>query len=135
MRNLQIHLLAIVCAFLPVLASGAEPPDVEDGKGLVILYRQAKVKGAAIRFNMSGTSGLSGSLTNGSWINEQLVPGEYTYSVSSPSFDGRDSVTITVVEGHTYYVKGEILWGWPAGRAKFTLQSQATGQAELGTIK
>jgi hypothetical protein len=114
-----------------MIVVGAEPPAVEDGKGLVVLYRMSKAKGAAVRFNMTSNSGFSGSLTNGSWMFEQLEPGEYTYSVSSPSLDGQDSITVNVAAGQTCYLKGEIKWGWPAGRTKFSLQSEASGQTEL----
>ena len=135
MRKIRFRLLAVLIAFLPLIVVGAESPAVEDGKGLVILYRMTKAKGGAIRFNLRSSSGFSGSLANGSWLFEQLEPGEYTYSVSSPSFDGQDSITVKVVEGETYYLKGEIKWGWPAGRTKFTLRSEETGQTELAKIK
>ena len=135
MRKIRFRLLAALIAFLPLIVVGAESPAVEDGKGLVILYRMTKAKGGAIRFNLRSSSGFSGSLANGSWLFEQLEPGEYTYSVSSPSFDGQDSITVKVVEGETYYLKGEIKWGWPAGRTKFTLRSEETGQTELAKIK
>jgi len=135
MQKLRNLLLTISIALLPLPVVGAEPLAVESGKGLVILYRMAKMKGAAIRFNFRSSSGLSGSLANGSWLFEQLEPGEYTYSVSSPSFDGQDSITLNVAAGQTYFLKGEIKWGWPAGRTKFMLQSESSGQAELTKIK
>jgi hypothetical protein len=135
MQKFGTGLLALSIALLPLIVVGAEPPAVEEGKGLVVLYRMSKAKGAAVRFNMTSSSGLSGSLTNGSWMFEQLEPGEYTYSVSSPSLDGQDSITAKVAEGQAYYLKGEIKWDWPAGRAKFTMQPEASGQAELAKIK
>ena len=127
--------MTITPCLLIASSSAAEPPAVEDGKGLVILYRMAKAKGAAIRFNLRSSGGFSGNLSNGSWLFEQLEPGAYTYSVSSPSFDGQDSITVNVAEGQTYYLKGEIKWGWPAGRTKFAQQSESSGQAELAKIK
>jgi hypothetical protein len=135
MQKITAKLLVISIALLPLIVVAADPPAVEEGKGLVVLYRMSKAKGAAVRFNMTSTSGFSGSLVNGSWMFEQLEPGEYTYSVSSPSLDGQDSITVNVAEGQTYYMKGEIKWGWPAGRAKFTMQSEASGQTELAKIK
>ena len=56
-------------------------------------------------------------------------------SVSSPSFDGQDSITVNVTAGQTYYLKGEIKWGWPAGRTKFSSMPESSGQAELAKIK
>ena len=133
--KLRTLVLTISIALLSLPVVGAEPPAVEDGKGLVVLYRLANMKGAAIRFNLKSANGSSKSLPNGSWLYEQLEPGEYTYWVSSPSFDGQDSITLNVLAGETYYLKGEIKWGWPAGRAKFKLQSEASGVAELAKIK
>jgi hypothetical protein len=61
MQKFGTRLLAISIALLPLIVVGAEPPAVEDGKGLVVLYRMSKAKGAAVRFNMTSSSGLSGS--------------------------------------------------------------------------
>ena len=33
------------------------------------------------------------------------------------------------------YVKGEILWGWPAGRPKFTRMSDSEAQGDLAKMK
>ena len=132
-RSLQVFIIA---AFLsPLLCAAAEPPVPREGKGLVVIYRMAKAKGAAIRFNLKSSSGLSGNLSNGSWLHEQLEPDKYTYWVSSPSIDGQDSIVLNVTAGQTLYLKGEIKWGWPAGRTKFTLVPESTGKAELGKIK
>jgi len=135
MHKITILWVAVTTLALPVAVDAAVAPAVEDGKGLVILYRMSKAKGSAIRFNFKSSSGLSGSLLNGTWLFEQVEPGQYTYSVSSPSFDGQDSITVDVAAGQTYYLKGEIKWGWPTGRTKFELVSESAGQAELAKIK
>lgn len=129
--------MAILAALLLPLAHGAaEAPAAEEGKGLLVLYRMSKAnKVAAIGFNLRSSSGFSGNLSNGSWLFEQVAPGQYPYSVSSPSFDGQDSITVSVTAGQTYYLKGEIKWGWPAGRTKFSLMSELSGQAELAKVK
>ena len=135
MYKITILSVALAALALPVAVGAAVAPAVEEGKGLVVLYRMSKAKGAAIRFNFRSSSGFSGNLSNGSWLFEQVEPGQYTYWVSSPSFDGQDSITVNVSAGQTYYLKGEIKWGWPAGRTKFELVSESAGQAELAKIK
>ena len=132
-RSIQVFIIAVFLS--PLLGAAAEPPAPEEGKGLVVLYRLAKAKGAAIRFNLRSSSGLSANLSNGSWLYEQLEPGKYTYWVSSPSFDGQDAITLNVSTGQTLYLKGEIKWGWPAGRTKFALVPETTGKVELAKIK
>ena len=135
MQKVLVLSAALAALVLPAAVGAAVAPAVEEGKGLVILYRMSKAKGAAIRFNFRSSSGFSGSLSNGSWSFEYVEPGQYTYSVSSPSFDGQDSITVNVAAGQTYFLKGEIKWGWPAGRTKFELVSESAGQAKLATIK
>jgi hypothetical protein len=127
MYRIYIRLVMLAVLLLPLVVSAAEAPAVEEGKGLVVLYRMSKAKGAAIGFNLMSSSGFSGNLSNGSWLFEQVEPGPYTYSVSSPSFDGQDSITVNVTAGQTYCLKGEIKWGWPAGRTKFSLMPESSG--------
>lgn len=135
MYRMIVLMVALAALFVPVAVGAAVAPAVEDGKGLVVLYRESRAKGSAIRFNFRSSSGFSGMLSNGSWQFEQVEPGLYTYSVSSPSFDGQDTITVNVEAGRTYYLKGEIKWGWPAGRTKYVLMPEFDGQAELAKIK
>jgi len=135
MYKVTVLSIALASLVLPVAVGAAVAPAVEEGIGLVVIYRLSRAKGAAIRFNFRSSSGFSGNLSNGSWSFEQLEPGQYTYSVSSPSFDGQDSITVNVAAGQTYFLKGEIKWGWPAGRTKFELVPESAGQAELAKIK
>ncbi len=41
----------------------------------------------------------------------------------------------TLEAGQTVYVQGEILWGWPAGRPRFSRMSDAEAQARLAKLK
>jgi len=45
------------------------------------------------------------------------------------------SLMPTLEAGQTVYIQGEILWGWPAGRPKFTRMSDAEAQAQLAKLK
>lgn len=109
---------------------------VKPDKGLVVFYRPKRAKGAAIRFQIQDSDkGSIGALENGTIIRQDLEPGSYTFTVRSPSVDGSDSITLNVEAGMVYYVKGEILWGWPAGRPKFSRMSDSEAQSDLATIK
>lgn len=132
---LLVSLVVVLSVFsMPVLAEII--PAAKPDKGLVIFYRISKMKGKAIRFEISDRSkGSIGNLSNGTIIQKDMEPGEHTFTVRSPSFDGQDSITLNVETGKIFYVKGEILWGWPAGRSKFTLMQSAEAQADLAKIK
>ena len=78
MHRIYIRLVMLAALLLPLVISAAEAPVVEEGKGLVVLYRMSKAKGAAIGFNLRSSSGFSGNLSNGSWLFEQVEPGQYT---------------------------------------------------------
>ena len=136
--KLSLFLVSLVVALsvfsMPALSDNL--PAVKPDKGLVIFYRISKMKGKAIRFEISDSAkGSIGNLSNGTIIQKDLEPGEHTFTVRSPSFDGQDSITLNVEAGNIFYVKGEILWGWPAGRSKFSLMQSAEAQADLAKIK
>lgn len=132
--RLNVFLVALVIAlssFSPA-ALTASIPAAKPDKGLVVFYRPSRAKGAAIRFEIYEDSrGSIGLLSNGTMIQTDLEPGGYTFSVSAPSVDGRDSITVKVEANKVYYVKGEILWGWPAGRPKFRQMSESEAMADL----
>jgi hypothetical protein len=113
----------------------ADVPAIEEGKGLVVFYRPSKAKGGGIRFNMRGSNGLQHSLLNGTYLVEQLEPGEYTYTVSSPSVDATDAIVISVKAAEVYFVRGDLAVGWPAWRTKFAVVSEETGRAEFSKMK
>jgi len=108
-------------------------PTAKPDKGLVVFYRAKKAKGAAMRFQISDSSGLSvGNLSNGSMFYQYFDAGQKTFDVRSPSVDGSDLITLDIVAGETYFVQDEILWGWPAGWSKF---SRVPESQALPTIK
>ena len=135
-------IVSVVLFFISVVNTGfgmqvfaADVPVVEEGKGLVVFYRPSKAKGAGIRFNMRGSNGLQHSFLNGTYLAEQLEPGEYTYTVSSPSVDATDTIAISVEPAKVYFVRGELVVGWPAWRTKFAKVSEDKGRNELSKIK
>lgn len=130
-----ISLFIVLSGFSSSVFS-ADLPTVKSDKGLIIFYRVKKMKGAAIRFEINDSSkGSIGFLSNGTKIHKDLEPGNHTFTVRAPSVNGQDSISINAESGKTYYVKGEILWGWPAGRPKFTRMSDSEAQSDLAKMK
>ena len=140
MKNilLSLFLIAVTVASTAVsnLALSEDTPAVQSEKAQVVFYRPSRAKGAAIRFQIEDSAkGSIGALSNGAVVRKDLEPGSHTFTVRAPSVDGSDSITLNVVAGEVYYVKGEILWGWPAGRPKFSRMSDSEAQADLGKMK
>lgn len=111
------------------IASAAEAGPNE---GLVVFSRSSSFKGKAIRFNIEQDGRPIGQLLAGSTIEVPLAPGSYVFSVRAPSLDGQDFITINVEAGRTYFVEGEILWGWPTGRPKFKQVSESVAVTTPG---
>lgn len=109
--------------------SGALATEAGPDKGLVVFDRKSSMKGKAIRFNIEQDGRPIGQLLSGTTIEVPLAPGSYNFTVQAPSLDGQDFLNINVEAGWTYYVEGEILWGWPTGRPKFQLTSSSPGPA------
>ena len=131
-QSLFILALLIALNAIPIPALSDNTPMAQPENGQVVFYRPSRAKGAAIRFEIHDSSkGSIGALSNGTVIRKDLEPGGYTFSVRAPSVNGSDSITLHVEAGKVYYVKGEILWGWPAGRPKFTRMSGTEAQKEL----
>lgn len=133
-----IFLISIVVALssFSTPAVTATLPEAKPDKGMVVFYRISKMRGAAIRFEITDSAkGSIGSLSNGSVIHKNIEPGQYTFTVRTPSMNGQDSITLNVETGKTYYIKGEIIWGWPVGRPKFSQMADSAGQADLESIK
>ena len=74
-------------------------------------------------------------VSNGKILQNNLGPGDYSFSIRSPSVDGRGSNTVNIEAGKMYYVKGEVLIGWADGRPKFTRMSDTQAQADLAKMK
>ena len=135
-KRFSVLFSILACTILILTVKAEEEVKKSSPKGTVIFYRNRSAKGGAIRLNITGgDNGTVGILTNGSKIVKELPVGEFTFVVSSPSIAGRDSVTINVEAGKTYYVKGSTKLGWPAARSKFTLMDEAKGKAESDKIK
>lgn len=136
MKSRLISAFSVAITF--ILALSVQPvwpasvPSIKPDKGLVVFYRLKKAKGAAIRFEISDAGANSlGNLSNGSVIHKYLEPGQHTFRARSPSVDGNDSITLDVAGGNVYYVQGEILWGFPAGRPKFTQNTESQALADI----
>ena len=127
-------ILAIVGGVLSFHSPTTAEAQLEPGKAQVVFHRPDKFKGKATRFNIDQDGRQIGQLLAGTELSVTLDPGTYTFTASATSLDGVDQITLTVVAGMTYRVKGEVLAGWPVGRPKFTDVSESGAVANESTL-
>ena len=120
-------------AFSPAVLTASLPAAKPD-QGLVIIYRVSAFKGKAVRFNVNHAEGTLGQLLSGTYLYKHLEPGAHSFFVQGVSLDGQDSISVNVEAGKTYYIKGEVLMGWPAGRPKFRQMSESEALADLENL-
>ncbi|MBE1293329.1 MAG: DUF2846 domain-containing protein [Rhodobacteraceae bacterium] len=115
-------------------AQAAQVPAPRSGQGLIMFYRPRRAMAAAIRFDVNSSSGPVGNLSNGSVIAFHAPPGNYAFSVSTPSVAGSNSITVDLQAGQTAFVRADMRAGWPAGRGKFIRMPDDQARAEIAKI-
>ena len=136
MKNLIFCLIstaALTCLH-STFSLAANLPEAKSDKGLVVFYRSKTMKGAAIHMLIRSSEGAAGNLTNGSMFYRYYEPGQKTFDVSTPSIAGSDLITLDIVAGETYFVRGELLWGWPAGRPRLTQEQESRALHDIGKL-
>jgi hypothetical protein len=137
LKKIVICLTSLVVAInlYSIPAFAVNVPEAKPDQGLLVFYRSKSAKGAAIRFQIMESSGVStGTLTNGSMFYKYYEPGQKTFDVSTPSIAGSDLIKLDIVAGETYYLSGKILWGWPAGRPSFSQEQEARALQDVGKL-
>jgi hypothetical protein len=133
--NVCLILLAVGISlpFMPSFA--ASLPESKPDQGLVVFYRSKSFKGAAIRFQITESGGISvGNLSNGSMFYKYYEPGQKIFDVSTLSISGSDLVSLDIIAGETYFLRGEILLGWPAGRPRFVQEQEPKALQDIGKL-
>lgn len=116
----------------PVFA--ASLPEVKPDKGLVVFYRLKSMKGAAVHMLVNSSDGAAGNLTSGSMFYQYYEPGQRTFDVSTPSVAGSDLIMLDINAGETYFVRGEILMGWPVGRPRLSQEQESRALQDIGKL-
>ena len=137
MKNAKHQFVSILAAVLilslPILhAQSTELPQVKEDQGLIIFYRQKALKGGAIRFNLNHGQEPIGALKSGTTLHRYVEPGQHTFWSKAIS---QDSVTLDVVAGKTYYIKGIVQLGLVAGRPKLTVVPESEAKAAIAKLK
>ena len=134
LKNYVLAVLAMTFMLLVGPTTAASVPQAQPDKGLVVFYRNKSMKGSAIHMLIQSSEGAAGNLKNGTVFHQYYDPGTRTFDVSTPSIAGSDLVTIDIQPGGIYFIRGEILLGWPAGRPKLTIEPESTARAEVDEL-
>lgn len=126
--------LAISIGLYSIPVFAASLPEVKPDRGLVVFYRSKSFKGAAIHMNVRSSDGSAGILTSGSMFYHYYEPGQRTFDVNTPSVAGSDLITVNIEAGKTYFVRGEILMGWPAGRPRLSQEQESRALQDIGKL-
>lgn len=132
-HSVMCALLTISIFFLSIpYAISADIPQAKEDKGLVIFYRESSFKGGAIRFNLNQGQEPIGALPSGTMLYRYVEPGQHTFWSQVIS---KDSVTIDVIAGKTYYIKGVAKIGLLVARPKLTVTTEADAKSAIAKLK
>lgn len=110
----------------------AEIPDAKEGKGLVVFFRDSSFSGGAVRFNLNQGQEPIGALKSGTVLYRDIDPGQHTFWSQVIS---KDSITVDVVAGETYYIKGVVQMGLLVGRPKLAVVSEAEAKSSIARLR
>jgi len=125
---------ALGACTVPQGGQGFQIPQPQAGQGLILLYRPTKALGAVLQMPVTVDGSPIGSLANGGFLTRGVSPGQYLVQTTAPSIDGVSNVNISIAAGETVYMRGETLWGYPAGRAKLVRVSASQAQSEIARM-
>ncbi len=132
--NRRMFLLSTVAMLTGASDQAATVPAPKSNMGLIVFYRPRRAMAAAIRFQINTSAAPVGNLANGSMVAFHTPAGSHTFSVSTPSIAGSDSITVDIAAGQTAFVRADMRAGLPAGRGKFIRMDPSTAQGEIARI-
>jgi len=113
-----------------------EMPSASPDQALVYFFRESKFQGGAISYYIyegeKDNKEKHGALKNGTFFYIFREPGTHTFWAKT---EAKDSVTLDLLAGETYYVKGEVDMGFFAGRPDLTIVHAAEGSSEIPELK
>jgi Protein of unknown function (DUF2846) len=103
----------------PAVAGQIPPPP--DGKGQVVFFRPMALGGMALSFSVHEDKKGLAKVGVGSYTVVPMDPGKHTFTVQS---EAKDSLTLEVDAGETYYVEQSIGMGLLVGRPHLAPSTQ-----------
>ena len=129
---LVVSFMLCSCASVQRQAAPSSPDRPKAGKGLVYFYREKKLAGWAMGYDLRDGATKIGGLPNGSYFVYDAAPGPHKFSASTESTVSR---SIDVQPGKTYYIRGEVEIGLLVGRPHLTIVDPAEGASAIEGLK
>ena len=109
-------------------AADSAPPSIvipppPPGRGQVVFFRAHTLMGTGQWFNVRENGQALGKLFNGAYFIQVTEPGRHSYTAAT---ELRDTLTLQVDPGETYYVEGTLTKGIVLGEANIAPSSPAT---------
>ena len=120
------------CATVQRQAAPATPDRPKPGKALVYFYREKKLAGWGVGYNVRDGETRIGGLPNGSYFVYDATPGSHTFSAAT---EARAERTLKIEAGKSYYIRGEIEMGMFVGRPYLTIVDPQEGAAAIKGLK
>ena len=106
-------------------------PDPKPDKGLVYFYRESKILGMAVSYNVKEGDTVIGALAHGTYFFVFADPGKHTYTATTEATSSR---TLDVEAGKTYYIEASVEMGLLAGHPALKIASDAEAKSVLPTL-
>ena len=112
------------CASVERQTSPAQSDRPAPGKGLVTFYRERKLVGMAVGFNVRDGGQKIGGLPNGSYFAYQAAPGPHRFTAATES---TTEANLQVQQGRSYYIRGTLQMGAFVGRPRLVIVAPEEG--------
>jgi hypothetical protein len=106
-------------------------PSPKPDQGLVYFYRESKLLGMAVSYNVKEGDKVIGALAHGTYFFVFADPGKHTYSATTEATSSR---TLDVEAGKTYYIEASVEMGVLAGHPSLKIASDAEAKSVLPTL-
>ncbi len=97
---------------------------------LIYFYRENKLMGMAISYNVNEGDQVIGALAHGTYFFVFADPGRHTYSATTEATSSR---TLEVEGGKTYYIEASVELGVLAGHPALRIANQDEAKSVLQT--
>jgi len=104
----------------------------EPGKALIVFFRPSAFKGGAINFKVREGETELGRLRSGNFFTLQVAPGKHEYTVHA---ENKDVTTIEAEDGETYFISGEVNFGFMSGRPNLSPSNREAFEAAFKKLK
>ena len=125
----------IIAALLAKAASAATsnalPAAPVDGMATVHIYRYKQYVGSALRPSIFCDDESQGRLSNGTFIEVQVKPGDHTFYAD----DKQAGAEIKIEAGHDYYLRADVATGFWKGHFRLTMMMPEQGKFDLAKLK